>query len=400
MWMLAALAASALLVAVLIWQHRNARTQWASFVAGSPHAGARLFEKKGCLHCHAVNGWGGRLAPDLGSQRPPRSGLNELVSAMWNCAPRMWDQIRVQKRPYPLLDQEEMTHIFAFLYTARYIDEPGDAALGEPLFRTKGCPRCHAVRGAGGKIGPDLATAGGFDTPIVWTQAMWNHAPHMEAEMAQRGIAWPTFEGTEMNDLLAYMRQVSTGPRRESELLPADPRRGWDLFQSKSCIQCHAVRSRGGTLGPELGPRRQVPPTLVQFAGLMWNHFPKMWQAMQAQKIKRPTFQGREMADLIAFLYSLRYFEPVGSSQAGEHFFYKQHCSECHGPRGEGSKKGPSLRRRKETFTSLELATGLWRHGPKMNERLRESGLKWPTLVERDVSDLVAFLNTPASDGR
>lgn len=308
------------------------RARWSSFLVGDPHTGAQLFEEKGCAHCHAVNGSGGKLAPDLGSERPPASGFDQLVTAMWNHAPRMWERMRQERVPHPDLGYEEMAHLFAFLYTARYVDAPGDAVRGRQLFEAKGCIRCHAFYGVGGKIGPDLSTVGA-DTPIAWTQTMWNHVPEMEAEVGKLGLAWPRFQGGEMNDLLAYVREMSSGPRHEFELLPADPDRGWQLFQSKSCIVCHAVKGEGGHVGPELGPRHDFPPTIIQFAGLMWNHSPQMWREMQARRIPRPTFAGREMADLIAFLHSVHYFEPGGSPKVGELLFGRRGCSNCHGPR-------------------------------------------------------------------
>src|SRR3990172_7654299 len=104
---------------------------------------------------------------------------------------------------------------------------------------------------------------------------MWNHARAMEASIRKEGVPWPKFEGNEMNDLLAYIRENWGGPRRERELLPADPRGGWKVFRSKSCIACHSVRGEGGRVGPELGPNRPIPPSIVQFAGLMWNHSPE-----------------------------------------------------------------------------------------------------------------------------
>ncbi len=394
-WVIAAVAASSLLAAVLLWQHKAAHMRWGAFLSGSPHKGAQLFEIKGCVHCHSVNGWGGHLALDLGFERPPRSNLNQLVSAMWNCAPRMWERIRTERITYPALDEEDMAHLFAFLYTARYLDEPGDSYRGRQLFTTKRCISCHALRGEGGRKGPDLAAVGGVDTPIVWAQAMWNHAPAMAATMEELGYTWPRFEGSEMNDLLAYIREVTDGPRHEAQMLPADPERGWKLFQSKSCLQCHSVNASGAHVGPELGPGRRLPPTLVQFAGLMWNHSPKMWQEMQAKGIPRPIFEGRQMADLVAFLYSLRYFEPGGSPEAGEKLFSGHECHRCHGSRAEGGPKGPALRKRGEIFTSVHLAAGLWMHGPKMLQATKELGIPWPVLRESEVGDLVSFLNTP-----
>lgn len=394
-WILAALTACALLVSVLLWEHRYARTRWASFLVGDPHTGAQVFQEKGCARCHAPGEAGERSAPDLGFQQSPHSSLNQLVSAMWNHAPGMWERMRAENRSYPDLDYEEMAHLFAYLYTIQYLEEPGDARQGRRLFASKGCMRCHALRGVGGQMGPDLSAVTGVDTPIVWTQKMWNHAPAMEVAMQQLGLSWSKFEGREMSDLLAYVREVSGGSRREFELLPASPDRGEKLFQSKSCIVCHSVKQEGGTIGPSLGAKRDLPLSITQFAGLMWNHSPQMWRAMKARTIARPSFTGREMADLIAFIESVRYFEAGGSPQVGEMVFRGRGCANCHGLHAEGTASGPPIRGRGGAFTSVTLATELWRHGPKMYQRTRALGLAWPTLVESDVGDLVAFLNTP-----
>jgi cytochrome c2 len=169
---------------------------------------------------------------------------------------------------------DETAHLFAFLYTARYVDERGDEFKGSKLFESKGCARCHALRGVParleGAVGPDLSSVVGLDTPVRWTQAMWNHASSMQENTERLHLAWPRFEGREMNDLLAYIRANSARPRTESELLPASPERGWKVFQSKSCIECHAVHGKGGRVGPELGPGSEFPPSIVQFAQTMW----------------------------------------------------------------------------------------------------------------------------------
>ncbi|MDP2996587.1 MAG: c-type cytochrome [Bryobacterales bacterium] len=400
-WGVMAVAALALLVGVLFWEHRHSNARWTNLWVGDPHLGATLFfEKKGCAHCHPVNGYGGKSAPDLGFASLPQSSMSQLVSAMWNCAPRMWERLRAEKLKFPDLNQEETAHIFAFLYTARYLDEFGDKERGYQLLRTKGCVRCHAVDGTGGDRGPDLASVAGVDTPIVWTQAMWNHAPIMEARMQESGLAWPRFEGRDMNDLLAYIREVSRGPRRETTLLPANPKHGWALFQSKSCIVCHAVSGKGGHIGPELGPNRPLPLTVVQFAALMWNHSPEMWKAQSNQNIPRPTFNGQQIADLVAFLASIRYFEPMGSAQVGETVFTERDCSRCHGGTALGSRLGPALRIRGRTYSTVVLATALWSHGPSMYRRTRELKIAWPTLNEGDIGNLVSFLNSPVEGRR
>ena len=55
--------------------------------------------------------------------------------------------MRAKKIAYPDLDHKDMANLFAFLYTARYVDEPGDERRGERLFASKGCVRCHGQQG-------------------------------------------------------------------------------------------------------------------------------------------------------------------------------------------------------------------------------------------------------------
>ena len=399
-WIVAALAASFLLIGILLWQHRSAEERSSTFLVGDPHAGAHIFREKGCSHCHSVNGAGAKLAPDLGFERPARSNLNQLVTEMWNHAPRMWARMEAERIAYPSFSAKEMANLFAYLYTARYVAEPGEVAHGQLLFSQKGCIRCHAIAGEGGELGPDLKKLGPVDTPIFWAQAMWNHAPAMETHMRQMNVPWPHFDGSEMNDLLAYIREERGGPQREFELLPADPGRGWTLFQKKACIVCHAIGGEGGTTAPDLGLGRPLPPTLTQVAGRMWNHSPEMWAAMQAKGIERPAFEGREMADLIAFLYSVRYFELAGSPVVGRELFSERHCSRCHGTDGQGSELAPGLRGRGRFLTPVTLAKALWLHGPRMYQRSQELGLGWPTLQENDLGHLLAFLNSPAEEPR
>jgi mono/diheme cytochrome c family protein len=395
-WSLAAVAAVALLVGVLRWESSEASGGWGTVAVGDAKTGARIFREKGCAYCHAVNRIGGGIAPDLGTERPS-TGPDQLVTAMWNHAPKMWDRIREERVAYPALTQQQMAHLFAFLYTSRYLGDPGDREHGRRVFEQKNCGSCHTFGDSGGKRGPNLSERPAARSLVGWTQAMWNHAPAMEKAMAQAGVVWPRFEDKEMTDLLAYIRgagEVANG----SDLLPADPERGRQLFAEKSCGVCHSLRGGAGRIGPELGSRQQLPATIVQFAGAMWNHSPQMWRVMQERGVKRPSFEGREMADLVAFLYSLHYSEPGGSAQVGEMLFESRGCSQCHGPSGRGLNQGPPLRGRGKAFNSIGLAAALWAHGPAMYKRARNLGIAWPQLAESDVGDLMAFLNTAPGD--
>jgi len=391
-WLVAAIAALALFSFVVLWQAGPDGTRWSSYMVGDPHEGVHLFESKGCIGCHAVHGTGGKSAPDLGGPKPSRPDLNHLVTTLWNHAPAMWDQMKKQKFPVPSLSEREMADLFSYLYIIQYVDMEGNPLRGRQVFEAKGCSKCHAVRGEGGNVGPDFTTMQGVDTPIVWAQAMWNHAPAMEKAMQKLDVAWPKFDHGEMNDLLAYVREIAPAPRREFDLLPADPARGRQLFWDKKCIECHALQGQGGHRANDLAARGQKPPSLAEFAAQMWNHSPEMWRALQATGIERPTFSERQMADLIAMLHSMRYFEPEGSASAGTLLFNKQGCTHCHGEAGDGTSLGPSLRGRGK-HTPVTLATALWKHGPVMYQRMRDQGRTWPQLKEENLPDLMAYLN-------
>lgn len=391
-WVVLAAAALALLGSVLWWERGHASARWSALPIGSPGEGAELFQKKGCVHCHAVKGLGGTSGPDLGSAGSSRSHPDQLVVAMWNHAPRMWKRMQAERLDYPRLDDQEMADVLAYLFVARHVDEAGDAARGGRLYEAKGCTRCHAPRS------PSSPDAAGGDralrkspSPVEWARVMWNHPPVTDV-----GGEPLTFEGREMNDLLAFARGASV-PGPDRLLLSADPDRGWKLFRERSCAACHSVKDETGRVGPQLGPGRELPATIVQLAGTMWNHSVAMSRAMRERGLTRPSFDSQEMADLVAFLYSIRNTEPGGSPRLGEVLFAGRGCDRCHGARAEGTERGPGLRGRGKRFTSISFAAALWRHGPHIYGRARENGQSWPELAEGDVGDLITFLNSSAA---
>src|SRR3989304_5800961 len=96
------------------------------FIPGDAKAGMKTFFDKGCIRCHAVLGEGGKSAPDLGRAPAGHLSAAELVAAMWNHAPQMWTRMQEEKVTPPAFNASEMTNLFAFLYSVRSMDEPGD----------------------------------------------------------------------------------------------------------------------------------------------------------------------------------------------------------------------------------------------------------------------------------
>ncbi len=361
----------------------------ASYVQGVAEKGAALFYgDKHCGICHAVNGSGGRTGPDLSGKRPSPPAVGWLVSLLWNHQPGMWQQMRGSKSPYPVLNQEEMADMLAFLYQAETADAPGDMKAGERAFTDKGCVRCHAVRGAGGNTAPDLSTGAAAGGSINWTTAMWNHAQSMVDPITKELGQWPQFTAAEMNNLYAFARGSSPGAHKQEVRGSAD--RGSQLFQ-KDCIQCHSVGGEGGAGGPGLGPETDLPLSPAQFSGVLWNHAPAMMKRIKEKGMEVPKLDTGGLSDLLAFLASLRYVEPPGTPEAGKRIFADRGCASCHGPNGEGGTKNRALPAK--TYTAVSFAAALWSHGPKMQARAEEIGLTWPVLQAGDVGNLVSFLS-------
>lgn len=382
-------------MAILILQPKGLSAQALSsgayFIPGDAKAGIQTFFQKGCAKCHSVLGEGGRTAPDLA--RAPGSHLSaaELVAAMWNHAPPMWEKMRLEQVAPPKFNQTEMANVFAFLYSVRSMDEPGNPDRGRQLLSEKRCLNCHAVAGAGGRVGPDLTTWASYRNPVSWVQAMWNHAPAMQTLMSERGWSWPEFRGEDVADLMAYLRTLPPSPKGRVYLRPADSQEGRQLFRQKGCITCHPVRGAGSGRAPDLSAHA-LPRTLGQFAGLLWNHAPSMWISMRAQQVTRPQFSNKEMADLIAYLFAERYFEVMGNSGRGKRMFSDKGCSSCHTV-GEGVSLAPELARWRGGASPIPLAAALWNHGPRMFERMREQQISWPLFRPGEMVDLMEYLN-------
>ena len=46
------------------------------------------------------------------------------------------------------------------------------------------------------------------------------------------------------------------------------------------------------------------------------------------------------------------------------------------------------------TAVTSGLVAALWRHGPAMLERMHSQNIRWPRFETREISDLIAYLNS------
>lgn len=369
-----------------------------------PSAGVRLFSQKGCARCHPIGGRGPRIGPDLGGIVLLGNVL-ELTGAFWNHAPVMRAKMEELGIRRPTVTAAEMADLVAFLTAFRYYDAQlrvaGSPPNGRGVFLGKGCAGCHEGPDSWSTPGPDLQKYRGRYAPIFLAQAMWNHSTKMSAEMQARGMAWPTLTGREITDLTAYLQVGGTSGRAEPVYFePGSPRRGQTLFDEKRCNACHTVAGRGGHGGAELGTRgRELARSVPDIAAMMWNHRQQMQAEFTRRGIPFVSFNGQEMADVIAYLYFINYAHVSGTPDRGRRVF-DQNCSACH---VMGRKSiGPDLTTAAGLDKPIGIIAAMWNHATGMEAQVRARGLTWPRMEAGNTADLVAFLiashkSTPGS---
>jgi mono/diheme cytochrome c family protein len=357
-----------------------------------PLAGSRVFGAKGCVKCHSINGVGGKVGPDLARVLKPRS-FYDVATAMWNHLPRMAERMKQLGITRPQLTAQEAGDLVGFLYTLNYFDPPGNVAAGRQLFSEKKCIVCHQVGGTGGVVGPNLDSLKQFASPIYVTSAMWNHGPAMAEAMKAKGVERPAFTAQELRDLVAFLAPATSGaPEGPLYVLPGRPALGRELFVEKKCIRCHSVGGVGGTLGPDLvglGVRRSP----VEFAATIWNKAPAMMAAMATRGITVPQLRPEDMADLVAYLYSVRYFASGGSVPRGWVVASNKGCLHCHAVSGERGKPASDLTKAKGLDSSAAVLAALWNH-TVVTPMVAGQRLGWPMLKADEMADLVTLLES------
>jgi mono/diheme cytochrome c family protein len=367
----------------------------------SPWTGHALFRDKGCISCHSVYGKGGDEGPDLGEHKFYGTYL-ELAASMWNHLPAMLEKMQESNTEFPDLNTEEMKQLMVYLSYMRYAGKGGNERKGRSLLQKKGCTKCHDIGGSGGDVGPDICMREEYLTPLALIESMWNHVPEMMEVFEEQGIDRPSFKGDDIANLAAGIRSYA-GPTSVpiEQHYVGDPVTGRKLAKEKGCLYCHTNRDEGEELGPDFDDL-DFEYSATQIAGKMWNHGPNMWEGMKEENLSFPVFEKGEMADVVAYLYSLQLQDDPGRPEKGREIVERQ-CKSCHTLNGEGAGFSLDLEVLREIDSPLEMITGMWNHAPDMRKAQLQQKMKWPKLKGEDMADLYAYLLTlsqsPADPG-
>jgi len=270
---------------------------------------------------------------------------------------------------------------------------PEDPARGGQLFVNKGCVKCHALKGEGGKIGPDLGKIDLGQTQLNLAAKIWNHTPSMIVEMESTRMIKPTLSGREFAEISAYLYFL----RFFDE--PGNPVKGKSVYIEKGCFLCHPPSGRGREGAPGLdGFPRNVSPAFLSQA--IWNHCLDMIVRMVEIGMKWPKFWETEMMDLLEYIKANArgaeepaFFKP-GNPKEGKRVFTSKGCIQCHSIRGEGARGGIDLGERAEMFyTSLTgIASSMWNKGPTVLIKIAQTQCGIPKFTSAEMIDLLAYL--------
>jgi len=270
---------------------------------------------------------------------------------------------------------------------------PENPARGGEVFRNKGCVKCHAIAGEGGKTGPDLAKVDLGDTRLDLAARLWNHTSSMLKEMERGTIERPTLTGQEFAEISAYLYflRFFDEPGRASQ--------GATVFGDKGCGTCHARSGTRNVGAPGLDsfPKNTSP---VFLAKAIWNHSLEMMARMVEVGMKWPIFRDSEMIDLVEYVRKnaegaedLAFVRP-GNPREGQKIFAAKGCAKCHSINGEGSKGSVDLgKTARMYYASLtQIASALWNKGPTILVGMAQTQFGSTNFSSQEMADLLSYL--------
>lgn len=265
----------------------------------------------------------------------------------------------------------------------------GDPFRGRELLETRLCVQCHSVWGQGGELGPDISAVVAGKTWLDLVGDFWNHTPGMIEAMAARGHAWPTLDQAGMADLLSYLYYLRLFDD------PGDVTAGSIAWTRMQCAVCHRLGGEGGDGGGDLD-RFAGQASPVVLAQAMWNAGPAMQRDQVGRGTPIPTFLGREMADILAWIRFRAQrgdgeiqLVPLPDPLRGGSVYAAKRCGSCHA----AARHGPDLAARMSHMTLSEISGALWNHSYAMNDRMRARGIPFPSFQGSEMGDLIAYLH-------
>jgi mono/diheme cytochrome c family protein len=109
---------------------------------------------------------------------------------------------------------------------------------------------------------------------------------------------------------------------------------------------------------------------------------------MKDQGIERPHVSLEDADDLIAYFFSIRYFEKPGEAERGKQVFESKHCAECHSLAEPAKGPGSAISTWRSLGDPILLVDDMWQHADAMQKALTEHKRGWVRLDGQELTDL------------
>src|ERR1041384_8027731 len=198
---------------------------------------------------------------------------------------------------------------------------------------------------------------------------------------------WIAFAVVAVLLFLAIMReQYQPTQRRFALSVRPHPAEGGAVFAAKGCARCHGTDGAGGADAPALRERNSLT-SLPLLVTSVWNHVPRMSEAMQQSRMAYPAMSNEDMAQLFAYLYVTGVTDGAGDAERGRKLFSVKGCATCHDAPG----KAPAVNVLGRADTPMLLTQALCNHASAMTAQMQQRGMTWPALKAGELRDLLAF---------
>lgn len=338
-----------------------------------PVRGRALFGEARCVSCHAIEGRGGTLGPELTQvgSKVRREWLFSFLKEPFRDQP---ETLMVHYR----LSTDQIRDVVAYL-TTELVDPEAPAAppeigyldpkrveAGRAVFVKHGCYSCHRFAGMQGlgKIGPSLSGVGdrAVDEPVEskapLTLPNWAFLKLQRPESLAEPSRMPTYnlsdrEAAAVTVALLSLRAADLPASRvtnEPVVPPYEPHGEFGaLVRRYRCLSCHRIRGSGGDLSTV--PLDRIGSQLQR--GYLQSYLASPGAVRVSVEERMPQFymtpaEARTLADYFATVFVDDGLEaPVatspGGARLGQQIFERLGCRGCHIVGGHGGYVGPDL---------------------------------------------------------
>lgn len=405
----------------------------AGTLAGSVERGRRVFNESRCVTCHAVEGKGGDIGPDLakvGSKLRP-----DWLLAWLRNPQKVMPETRM---PVYGFSERDVRDLAAFLME-EYIDleleeeqvargleavGKGNVRNGKDLVEQYGCTGCHEIEGVEdrGENGSDLTRIGDihisrldFGTVEVpreqRTVPNWLYNKMRNPRMFKDDLKMPdySFRDEDAEAVTTYLLSL-TGEKVPAQYsLPVgEPPSAYDpqgdvgrVFEKYRCLVCHRIRGKGGTLAPDLSQEgsRVRKEWLRDYMKIPYAVRPILVERMPRLKISdadieilyayfRSALVDDRVENRSGAVKGLPLGDPDAIRRGRTLYFGKYSCDACHQINLEGGTIGPDLTRAGKRLRPEWVLQ--WLRDPKTF--LKRSVEPSYAFTPKEVEDLAVFL--------